>query len=162
MMDKTEEFHDAFSDARYTAKILQTLPPEDIRLYSSIDTYHTPEKRSEEILVRYNGYTKYISKAFEQREALMKDRVITSTRCLMCDQKIHRTIRWFSDNGRNYLCIAQCPEHGLFRSKIRVRQNAEGGWYVVKTTRKATLEDVEAVKKKQETLRHRRRVHRNS
>jgi hypothetical protein len=138
------------------------LPEEDIRCYSSIDTYHTPEKRSEEILVHYNGYTKYISKSFPLRESVMKDRVITSTRCLVCDQKIRRSIRWFSDNGRNYLCIAQCPEHGLFRSKIRIRQNSDNGWYAVKTTRKASLEDVEAVKKKQETLRHRRRLHRMS
>lgn len=161
-IEKTEEFHDAFSDACYTARILQMLPEEDIRCYSSIDTYHTPEKRSEEILVHYNGYTKYISKSFPLRESVMKDRVITSTRCLVCDQKIRRSIRWFSDNGRNYLCIAQCPEHGLFRSKIRIRQNSDNGWYAVKTTRKASLEDVEAVKKKQETLRHRRRLHRMS
>lgn len=161
-IEKTEEFHDAFSDAAYTAKILQMLPPEDVRYYSSIDTYRTPSKRSDEIQVRYEKYTKFISKSYPERESLMKDRVITSTRCIVCDQKIKRTIRWFSDNGRNYLCIAQCPEHGLFRGKIRIRQNADDEWYVVRTIRKATADDVESVKKKQESLRHRRRAHRTN
>lgn len=161
-IEKREEFHDAFSDAGYTAKILQLLPAEDIRRYSSIDTYHTPKKRSEEILVRYDHYTKFISKSFHDRDAVMKDRVITSTRCLDCGQKTRRTIRWFSDNGRNYLCISQCPEHGSYRSKIRIRQNAEEEWYAVKTTRKASPEDIELVKKKQETLRQRRRMHRTN
>lgn len=161
-IEKTEEFHDAFSDARYTARILQLLKPEDVKKYTSIDTYHTPARRSEEILVRYENYTKFISKSFLKRESVMKDRVIISTRCLVCDQKIRRTIRWFSDNGRNYLCIAQCPEHGLFRSKIRMRLNADNEWYVVKTTRAATQADVDAVRKKQETLRERRRIHRMS
>ena len=159
-IEKREEFHDAFSDARYTARILQMLPPGEVRSCSSIDTYHTPSRRSEEILVHYSQYTKFISKSYPDRESVMKDRVITSTRCLECDRKIRKTIRWFSDNSRNYLCIAQCPEHGLFRSKIRLRQNPENEWYVVKTTRKATQEDVDAIRKKQETLRHRRRVHR--
>ncbi len=159
-IEKKEDFHDAFSDACYTARIFQQLPMDAIKRYTSIDTYHTPSRRSEEIHVRYGNYTKFISKSFADRESVMKDRVVTSTKCLFCGQKIRKTIRWFSDNGRNYLCIAQCPEHGLFRSKIRMRQNADDQWYVVKTTRAATDEDVEAVKKKQEVLRQRRRMHR--
>ena len=159
-IEKTEEFHDAFSDARYTSKILQLLPPDDVRRYSSIDTYRTPQKRSEEILVRYDRYFKFISKTFSNRDDIMKDRVVTSTRCLSCGKKIRRSIRWFSDNGRNYLCIAQCPDHGLFRGKIRIRQNCDDQWFVVKTVRYAGQEDVDAVRKKQETLRHRRRIHR--
>ena len=161
-IEKTEEFHDAFSDACYTSKIMQLLPPDDVRRYSSIDTYRTPLRRSEEILVRYDRYFKFISKTFQNRDDIMKDRVVTSTRCLSCGKKIRRNIRWFSDNGRNYLCIAQCPDHGLFRGKIRIRQNADDQWYVVKTIRYACEEDVDAVRKKQETLRHRRRMHRMS
>ncbi len=159
-LEKREEFHSAFSDACYTARILQLLPQDAVKKYTSIDNYNTPQKRSEEILVNYDGYTKFISKAFHDREAVMKDRVVTSTRCLICGQKIKRTIRWFSDNGRNYLCIAHCPEHGDFRGKIRIRQNADQDWYVVKTIRAANQEDIDMVLKKQETLRHRRHVHR--
>jgi inhibitor of KinA sporulation pathway (predicted exonuclease) len=161
-IEKTEEFHDAFSDARYTARIFELMRPEDVKKHTSIDTYHTPSRRSEEILVHYDNYVKFISKSFPEREAVMKDRVVTSTRCLVCGQRIRRTIRWFSDNGRNYLCIASCPEHGLFRSKIRIRQNADDQWYVVKTTRAATQEDVDITRKKQETLRHRRKMHRTN
>ena len=45
-------------------------------------------------------------------------------------------------------------------SKIRIRQNPEEEWYAVKTTRKAGPDDVDAIKKKQEAMRHRRRMHR--
>ncbi len=159
-IEKREEFHNAFSDACYTAKILQRLPQDALKQYTSIDNYRTPSKRSEEILVNYGQYVKFISKSFKDRDAVMKDRVVTSTRCLVCGQKIRRTIRWFSDNGRNYLCIAHCPEHGDFRSKIRIRQNADEDWYVIKTTRAADNEDIDAVLKKQENLRNRRRMHR--
>ncbi len=161
-IEKTEQFHDAFSDACYTAKILKLLPHDELERLTSIDNYRTPSKRSEEILVRYEKYTKFISRSFRDRDAVMKDRVVTSTFCLECGAKIKRKIRWFSDNGRNYLCIAECPEHGLFKGKIRIRQNPQEEWYAVKTIRAVTQEEADVVKKKQENLRIRRRMHRLS
>ena len=80
----------------------------------------------------------------------------------MCGKKIPRKIHWFSDNGRNYLCAASCPEHGLIKGKARVRQNADGEWFVIKTTRQITDEEFEKVKERRETLRARRKLHRSS
>ena len=154
------EFHDAFADAWYTARILERLPQKDLEEFSSVDTYITPSKRSEEILIHYEYYTKFISKSFHEREAVMKDRVVSSTRCHVCGNKIRRKIRWFSENGRNFLCVAECPEHGLMKGKARIRQNSAGEWFAVKTTRPITLQEMDLVKKKQETLRAKRRVHR--
>ncbi len=161
-IQKSMEFHNAFADAWYTSKIMQKLPPEDLQAYSSVDTYITPHRRSEEILLRYDSYTKFISKSFPQRENVMKDRIVSSTRCHICGEKIPKKIRWFSENGRNYLCVAQCPEHGLMKGKSRIRQNAEGEWFAVKTTRPITEEEMDLVRKKQESLREKRRLHRLS
>ena len=159
-MDKTMEFHNAFADAWYTAKILETLPGKDLEEYSSIDTYTVPQKRNEEILVRYRNYTQFISKSFPERDAVMKDRVVSSTKCHICDSRIRRTIRWFSENGRNYLCVAECPQHGLMKGKARIRQSSSGEWFAVKTTCPITAEEMALVKKKQDTLRAKRRNHR--
>lgn len=159
-IEKTMEFHDAFADAWYTARILERLPQKDLEEFSSVDTYITPSKRSEEILIHYEYYTKFISKSFHEREAVMKDRVVSSTRCHVCGNKIRRKIRWFSENGRNFLCVAECPEHGLMKGKARIRQNSAGEWFAVKTTRPITPQEMDLVKKKQETLRAKRRVHR--
>ena len=156
------EFHDAFADATYTARILETLPEETLEEFSSVDTYVTPSRRSEEILIRYSNYTKFISKSFHERDAVMKDRVVSSTRCHICGEKIRRKIRWFSENGRNYLCVAECPEHGLMKGKARIRQNASGDWFAVKTTRPITEQEMDLVKKKQDTLRAKRRFHRQA
>lgn len=161
-MKKTMEFHDAFADAWYTAKILETLPESALEEYSSIDTYITPDRRSDEILVQYRNYTKFISKTFRERDAVMKDRVVSSTFCHICNEKIRKKIRWFSENGRNYLCVAECPEHGLMKGKARIRQNSSGEWFAVKTTRPITEAEWNLVKKKQETLRAKRRIHRQS
>ena len=159
-IEKTMEFHDAFADAWYTARILERLPQKDLEEFSSVDTYITPSKRSEEILIHYEYYTKFISKSFHEREAVMKDRVVSSTRCHVCGNKIRRKIRWFSENGRNFLCVAECPEHGLMKGKARIRQNSAGEWFAVKTTRPITPQEMDLVKKKQETLRAKRRLHR--
>ena len=161
-LPKDEAFHDAFSDARYTARILKLLPPSAVKKYSSVDTYVTPKKRSEEILIRYSSYTKFISKSFPDRDEVMKDREVRATLCNVCGKKIPRKIHWFSDNGRNYLCAASCPEHGLIKGKARVRQNADGEWFVIKTTRQITDEEFEKVKERRETLRARRKLHRSS
>ena len=161
-IEKTREFHDAFADAWYTAKIFARLPADSIQKMTSVDTYITPHKKSEEVLIRYDTYTKYISRAFHDRDAVMKDRSVTATICHVCGKKIRKKIRWFSDNSRNYLCVAECPEDGLMKGKARIRQNADGDWYAVKTTRMITEEELDLVKKKQETQRTRRRIHRMS
>ena len=159
-MEKTMDFHDAFADAWYTAKILEILPGQELEEFSSVDTYIVPAKRSDEILIRYKNYTKFISRTFRERDAVMKDRIVSSTRCHVCDSKIHKKIRWFSENGRNFLCVAECPEHGLMKGKARIRQNYEGNWFAVKTTRPITEDEMELVKNRLETLRERRRHHR--
>ena len=155
-----EEFHDAFSDALYTARVMAHLPRETVEEYTSIDTYVTPKSRKEEIYVNYGTYLKFISKDFGDRGDVMKDHVIISTCCPECGRKLRRKIRWFSENGRNFLCVAACPDHGLVKGKIRIRQNADGNWFAIRTIRSITEEESDKVKAKKESVKQKRRAHR--
>lgn len=157
-LDEDEQFHGAYSDAVYTAQVMRYLPRETVEKYFSIDTYRTPKNRREEIFVSFGTYTKFISKSFEDRDDVMKDRVITLVRCPACGKKAVRQIRWFSENGRNFLSVSSCPDHGLIKGKIRIRQNADGNWYAVKTIRPITEEEMEEVRKKKEAVRLKRRT----
>lgn len=154
------EFHDAFSDAVYTARVLQKLSADTVESYTSIDTYITPKNRDEEIYVDYGTYRKYVSMAFGDRNDVMKDPVVITTICPSCGRKLRRKILWFSENGKNYLCIAICRKHGLVKGKIRIRQNAEGKWFAIKTIRPVTEQEAEKVRKRKEALRKKRREHR--
>ena len=56
-IEKDIPFHRAFSDAYYTAKILEILPEEVLENYS-IDTFVLPASREEEIHVFFHDYMK--------------------------------------------------------------------------------------------------------
>lgn len=155
-----EEFHDAFSDAVYTARVMSRLPRETVEEYTSIDTYITPKNRREEIYVNYGTYRKFISRPFADRNDVMKDHIVISTCCPECGRRLRRKIRWFSENGKNFLSVAVCPDHGLIKGKIRIRQNSGENWFAVKTIRPITEEEFGKVQAKKESLRQKRRTHR--
>ncbi len=160
LIPKQEKFHGAFSDAVYTSEVLAHLPREEVEKHYSIDTFITPSCRKEEIFVSYDDYSKFISKSFHDRNQVMKDRIVVQTRCNICGKKAVKKIRWFSDNGRNYLCAAFCEDHGLIKGKARIRQNSDGDWYAVKTIRAISDEEYEALYRKQAALRKKRALHR--
>lgn len=159
-LPKEANFHDAWSDAVYTAEIIKHLSEEDIFSNSSVDYYRTPGNRRQEIYITYKTYQKFVSKPFHSKSEAMKDRVVTSTRCYLCKKNARKKIRWFSSGTRNYLCLAYCEEHGWLKGKIRMRQHADGSFYVVKTLKLISEEEAYDVKEKQEIIRLRRRLKR--
>ena len=154
---ESEQFHDAFSDAHYTALVMKKLPADLFEKYYSIDTYITPTSREDEIFVNYGPYTKFISMPFDDRNDVMQDKVVSSMRCCVCNRKTRRKLFWFSENGRNMLCASICPEHGLLKGKARIRQNRNGKWYCVKTIRRITSAEYDVLKKKKAAIREKRR-----
>lgn len=157
---KNNSFHNAYSDALYTAEVVKHLTEDDILSNSSVDYYRTPASRRQEFYITYKTYQKFISKPFKSKTEAMKDRVVTSTRCYQCSKNARKKIRWFSSGTRNYLCLAYCEEHGWMKGKIRMRQHTDGTFYVIKTLRLISEEEAYAVKEKQEIIRLRRRLKR--
>ena len=44
-------------------------------------------------------------------------------------------MHWFSARTKAYYCLADCPEHGYIRGKLRIKKDDEQHIYIVKTLR---------------------------
>lgn len=160
-IDKDIPFHRAFSDAYYTARIMSRLPSE-VFTRCSYDVFHLPKDRSREIHIIFDkigeseSYFKYISRAFESREKALADRDVMSTRCYLCDSWCKRRVKWFTTNERHYLAVSECPEHGLMKSKARIRKNENGRIYVDKTQKFISVREMQSLKRKREHMLYER------
>ena len=129
-IEKDVPFHRAFSDAYYTARILEQMEEGVLENYS-IDTYILPKTREEEVHVMFHDYMKYISREFPDKQKAIEDREVISTKCYLCRRNIRKKVRWFSTNGKHYYSISVCPVHGYMKSKIRIRKSENDKVYVV-------------------------------
>ncbi|MCD8076616.1 MAG: exonuclease domain-containing protein [Lachnospiraceae bacterium] len=161
-IQKTVAFHSALSDAIYTSLIMQRLEDSQIRDNSSVDYFRTPVSRKEEIYLHYSTYDKFISKLFVSRNQAMKDPVVTSTRCPLCQKAAQKKIRWFSAGGHNQFCLAWCPHHGYIKGKIRLRLNADNMTYAVKTLKPILEEEANQIYEKKQAVKVKRQNHRNT
>ncbi len=152
-------FHRALSDARYTAEIFRRLDKSCLSNYST-DYYRCPGSREEEIRAVFSTYSKYISMGFSTTERVMADKEVASTRCCVCGKPAKRRIRWFSWRSGSYYCLAWCREHGWLRGKIRIKKAGNGKLFAVKTIKRVSEEEADAVRKRQEQMRQQRRQRR--
>ena len=129
------EFHRALDDAMYTALVLQRIPDEVIRTRFSVDTFHVPKRRSEEIRIRYPDYEKFVSREFCDSDAIMKDREITRIRCFVCGQTLRRKIPYFKTGNHVYQAAALCREHGYVKSKIRIKKTVDEESFAIRTVK---------------------------
>lgn len=159
---KTTVFHRAKEDAVYTGRIMQHIRLDDMERHYSIDTYHRPKNKKSEIYALFDNYSKYISREFSSKEEAMADREVTSSRCFLCGKNARKKIRWFSGNGKIYLCQAYCEHHGFIRGKIRMKKTEDGRFYVIKTLKLVSEEEAVLIKEKQEEVRKRRREKRKN
>lgn len=145
---ETDGFHRAVNDAAYTAEVLKHID-RHIEAFTSFNTYHAPENENSEILKDYGRYTKLISCCFPDKQHLLKSKRIKTLKCPVCGNKIEKEIPAFSANGKHYLMMGTCAEHGTVRAKIRIKKNELTSLpYAVKTTRIINSEEKEALFRK--------------
>lgn len=161
-IEKDIPFHRALSDAYYTARVLEQIKDPAALQRISYDTFILPSRRRDEVHVTFDSYAKYISRAFPDKEALMADREVVSTRCYLCHKNLRKKIRWFSPNGRNYYSLSWCDKHGYMKGKIRIRRTDDDRTYAVKTTKLIPQEDVEAIVRKKERAKEMRKGRRHT
>lgn len=162
-IEKDIPFHRAFSDAYYTAKIFSVLAAKSPELLRNVsyDVFNPPRDRKQEIKTQFDTYMKYISRQFDDREEMMADREVSSSKCYLCHRNLRKKLKWFSANGRHYYCVAYCEKHGYLKGKIRVRKTDEGKYYAVKTTKFITKEEADAIALRRDHIRELRRKHRH-
>lgn len=165
-IDKTEVFHQAHSDAFYTAKIFQIVHKQhkEVEGFISYDLFMVPQTKKDEVHAKFGTYTKFISREFPDKKAAMSDRVVTSMKCYHCGFRTRKIIKWFSVNGHHYYAVGYCKRHGFIKGKIRMKKADDGNVYVVKTLKIIPESDVATIKEKQEKLRLQRaeRRHKDS
>ncbi len=149
-------FHRALADAEYTAKIFRSFG-EKVLSRISFDTYVTPKTKKQEIRIVFDTYAKYISREFLNKEDILKNVDIMSTKCYICKKNIRRKVKWFTPNGKHYYSAAFCDKHGFMKAKVRIKKAENGNLFVVKTCRFISNEDVEEMKKKQHKIKKRQR-----
>lgn len=155
---KEKDFHRALEDAEYTAEVFAELKQTEILPYYSVDTYQPPGNKKAELYISYPTYDKYISREFYDREKVIKDREVASTRCPVCHLSAKRRLRWFLNNSRMYESISQCQEHGYIKGKVRIRRTDDDTFYAVKTLKPVSEEKAEELRRKRDSLRKKRRM----
>ena len=118
-------FHRALADAEYTAKIFRTFGEKTLTKIS-FDTYVTPKTKKQEIRIVFDTYAKYISREFLNKEDILKNVDIMSTKCYICKKNIRRKVKWFTPNGKHYYSAAFCDKHGFMKAKVRIKRQRMG------------------------------------
>ncbi|MBO5279244.1 MAG: exonuclease domain-containing protein [Lachnospiraceae bacterium] len=150
-------FHRAHNDAFYTAQILKQLDPALIKAAFSVDYYHTPKSKKDELHLHYPDYYKYVSREFNSKEEAMADKTVTAIRCTVCNKALRKKVRWFSGTSRIYYALAECPEHGYVKGKIRMKKNDDGYLFAIKTVKLTTEEGAEKIRHALEEMRRKRK-----
>lgn len=158
---KDVAFHRAYTDAHYTAEILRSIRDNRIFRNYSFDTYRLPRNQSEEIKVRFDDYSKYISREFPDKIAAMEDHEVTDTHCFLCGMRTRKKIPWFTNNGKHYYTVVSCARHGTIKGKIRLRRAENGRIYVVKTMKQIDSDGVQDIMNKKSEVRQSRKERRH-
>ena len=159
---KEKDFHRALADAVYTAGVLRTLDMDMVLAYFSVDVYQNPKKKKEELFLSYPDHDEYVSREFEDKERIMRDREITSTRCPLCHFPAKRKLRWFMNNSKVYESLSLCQKHGWVKGKIRIRHTEEDRYYAIKTLKNVDETKAEELRQKRDSLRQKKQVKRQS
>ena len=154
-------FHRAISDAVYTARVFQMIKDPIALQRVSFDTFQLPENHRSEVHVVFDNYAKYISRPFPDKEALMADKEVLSTRCYLCHHNLRKKVRWFSPNGKHYYSLSWCDKHGWMKGKIRVKKAEDDMVYAVKTTKLVGEKEVAALMERKDHIRQLRKEHRH-
>jgi inhibitor of KinA sporulation pathway (predicted exonuclease) len=156
------EFHTAIADAEYTAKVLSIMNDKYLERNFSVDYYNPPKQKKDEIFLKYNNYSKYISIEFNTKEEAMLDREVISTKCNYCNKNMKRKIKWFSNNAKVYYALCQCEKHGYVKCKIRMKKSEIDKYFVIKTIKGISEEEAQEIRVRRDELRIKRKIKKKS
>ena len=157
-ISKDIPFHRALSDAYYTGRVLAKIKDPQVLQMISFDGFIVPHNKKEEVHIVFDDYAKYISRDFADKQELLADKEVSSTKCYLCHRNLKKKIRWFTPNGKHYYSVSYCEKHGFMKGKIRVRKTEDDRVYAVKTMKFITEEDAADIFNKKERARELRRL----
>lgn len=150
-------FHRAFSDAYYTAKVLERIQKRDTLEHISYDIYTPPRSKHDEVRIEFSDYYKYISKVFPDKQSALAEKESKEMKCYVCGKKVTKEIGWFFPNMKHGFCVYKCEKHGYVKGKIRIKHSSDDKVYIVKTIRMINEREKEEIQEKLDKLREQRR-----
>ena len=160
-IEKDAPFHAAIYDAIYTGMIFEKLDFEKVSRFTSIDTYRIPANAAEEFTINYGTYSKYISRGFANKDAVMGDANVTAVRCNVCNRSVRKKIRWFSANQKMYYCLGVCEEHGYVKGRIKIRKTDDDMFYATRIIKVTDEDGAKEIRQRQYMAREKRRERRH-
>lgn len=149
LLEEAVPFHRAYADAYYTAKIFQRIVNHKLLRMVSFDTYHIPAQKKDQILWKFDTYTKFISQGYPTKAELLADKNVSCVRCIFCEKALHKEVPWYTlNNGKHYYTVAQCAEHGFMKGKHRIRKDQNGKYFVIKTTKPISAKEAQMIKER--------------
>ena len=128
---KDEHFHQALSDAKYTADILR-IDMDVVLAYDSIDVYQNPKSKREEIHAVYNGYTEIHLPRIRHKRRSMHDHEVCSTHYCICGKTARKRFTLVFGRREKLLLRSLVPGARIFEGKARMKHSDEGKLFVVR------------------------------
>ncbi len=154
-VEEEKPFHHALDDAYYTGKIMEKMEFALVKEFVSMDYYRLPEG-DDEVILTFPNYTKFVSREFEVKEEALANKRVNDVICCCCHRMLRKKIRWFALNPKLYVCLAICPEHGLVRSKIRIKKSESGGVFAIRTSKLADEAEAKLISEKRNEMKQKR------
>ena len=152
--------HDALGDAYHTALICSHLD-----MKKGVTEYARAVQNHED---GFHGnppegcISRTVFRGYEDRNAAMDAMTRQETHCPQCGRKM-RAGRWISQEGRRYMSMAACPEHGRYLVRVRMNKDSDGTLRVSRLVYEGAsyaarrFDELMAEKKKKSPARRRRR-----
>ncbi|MCR5368937.1 MULTISPECIES: 3'-5' exonuclease [Eubacterium] len=158
-----EPFHAAINDAKYTARVLAKIKPDNLEERYTFDIYRHPKKKEDEIIARHAGVLERISREYSSKQEAMSDKDLLIIRCAKCGRKCFRKVKWFQNGSSTSMAIGRCVYHGYMSSRIKFKSagSTEDGVFIVKKTERTNRKGYEEVKARQIELREKRKMKRH-
>ena len=161
-IEATRPAHDALGDAYHTALIC-----------AKLDLEKGVEEYGQALKAHDNGFhgaqlpgciARSVFYDYADKQAALNAMTHEENLCPVCKSQMEGT-RWFSQPGRRYMDLANCPQHGKFLIRIRMSEQPNGLVRVSRLTYEATSEAARAYENRAQKAdpeesrpsRHRRR-----
>ena len=149
------DFHNALNDAHYTALICKKIDFYRAKNRFSIDHYCIPCSREEEIYATYDTYEKFISMGYDSKEELIKDKVIFTDKCYICNKRMKKDLDWFSNSNHVYYFLGMCSEHGMVKGRVHIKKTEDNKYFAVRILKVTDEEGAGKVILKQQDILNR-------
>ena len=160
---EVEPFHSAVNDARYTARVLARIRPDDLEERYTFDIYRHPKKKEEEIVAKHAGVLEKISSEYDSKQIAMEDKDLLVIKCAKCGRRCARKIKWYQSGSNTSVAVGRCIYHGYMLSRIKLKSagGSDDNVFALKRTEKVDKKTVEEVRNRQVELREKRKQKRH-